>query len=35
MTHHPPAKRPITGRMMIIGFIAGVITVIVIARYFF
>jgi len=37
MTNGPPAppKRPITKAMMIIGFVAGVVTVVLVARYFF
>ena len=30
-----PPKRPITTPMMVIGFVAGVVTVILIVRYFF
>lgn len=32
---HPSPKRPVTVPMMIIGFVAGVITVVVVMRYFF
>ena len=35
MTATPPEKRSITVPMMIIGLVAGVITVIVVVRYFF
>ncbi len=35
MTAPPPEKRSITVPMMIIGFVAGVITVVIAARYFF
>ena len=37
MTHSPPAppKRPITKAMMIIGFVAGIVTVVLVVRYVF
>ena len=35
MTAPPPEERSIPVPMMIIGFVAGVITVVVVVRYFF
>jgi hypothetical protein len=35
MTGLPPEKRSITTAMMILGFVAGVLTVVIVIRYFF